>query len=307
MIWVILVIFATVLDSLRIFVDNYVSDVYFKKRLAYSQRLFYGYLGLVAAIIILAVSGSDIHSASPGIIAFLILSGLLSAASAVPYIRTLEIDDSTNLGIFIQLAPILYLILGWLFLGDTFSPMQLVAFVVILAAPLLIVLTTRKRSRHTKIKAVVYALIYVFIAVVGNLIFVIANEKSPSFVSSIGLLTLGKSLGYIAIVWSRPKWHRRFYRVLKTSKYKVLLPMFINYAISLVKDFVYRGALVFAPTVAVASAASDSTEPIVIFFMGILLTLIWPKFGREKLDKKSILTHLVATVLVVIGIVLLQM
>ena len=29
MTWIILVIFATVLDALRIFVDNYVSDVYF--------------------------------------------------------------------------------------------------------------------------------------------------------------------------------------------------------------------------------------------------------------------------------------
>lgn len=307
MIWIILVIFATILDSLRIFVDNYVSDVYFKKRLAYAQKLFYGYLGLIATIIILSISGFNIHSTSPEIIVFLIISGFLSAASAIPYIKTLEIDDSTNLGIFIQLAPIFYLVLGWFFLGNTFSPMQLVAFAVILTAPLLIILTARKRSRHTKIKAIIYALVYVFIAVVGNLIFVIANENNLNFISSIGLMTLGKSLGYIAIVWSRPKWHRRFYKVLKTSKYKVLLPMLANYTISLIKDFAYRGALVFAPTVAVASAASDSTEPIVIFFMGILLTLIWPKFGREKLDKKSILTHLVATVLVVIGIVLLQM
>jgi len=219
----------------------------------------------------------------------------------------LEIDDSVNLGIFIQLAPILYLVLGWIFLGEEFSPFQLIVFAVILAAPLLIVMTARKRSRQTKVRAVVYALAYVFIAVVGNLVFVMANEKSPSFISSIAFLTLGKAIGNIAIVWARPKWHRRFYKVLKSSKFKVLGPMATNYFVSLGKDFAYRGAMVAAPTVAVASAASDSTEPILIFFMGILLTLIWPKFGREKLDKKSIVVHLLATVLVVIGVVLLQM
>lgn len=306
MIWIILVVFATLLDSLRIFIDNYVSDVYFKKRLAFSQKLFYGFLGLITSIIILIVTGFNIQSANFGIIGLLILSGLLSALAGLPYLRTLEIDDSTNLGIFIQLAPILYLVLGWLFLGETFSPIQLIAFVFILAAPILIVLATRKRSRHTKIKAITYAFLYVFVAVIGNLVFVIANAENDSFVNSIAFLTIGKAIGSILIVWSQPRLHRRFYKVLKTSKYKVLRPIFINYLISLAKDFTYRGALVLAPTVAVASAASDSTEPIVIFFMGILLTLVWPKFGREKLDKKSILTHLAATVLVVIGIVLLQ-
>lgn len=307
MTWVVLVIFATVLDALRIFVDNYVSDVYFKKRLAFAQRLFYGYMGLAAAVIILLVIGFDFSSIDIGVIGLLVLAGLISATSTIPYIKVLEIDDSTNLGIFIQLAPVLYLILGWLFLGETFTASQLVALAIILAAPILIVLTARKRSRQTKVKAVAYALVYVFIAVVGNLVFVVANEKSPNFVTSIAFLTLGKAIGNIAIVWSRPKWHRRFYKVVKQSKYRVLMPMTANYLISLAKDFTYRGALVLAPTVAVASAASDSSEPIVIFFMGLLLTLIWPKFGREKLDRKTILTHLAATVLIVIGVVLLQM
>ena len=56
-----------------------------------------------------------------------------------------------------------------------------------------------------------------------------------------------------------------------------------------------------------ASVASDAVEPIVIFFLGLLLTLIWPKFGREKMDRKTIIVHLVATILVVVGIVLMQM
>ena len=61
-----------------------------------------------------------------------------------------------------------------------------------------------------------------------------------------------------------------------------------------------------APSVALASAASDSTTPIMIFFMGIVLTILWPNFGREKLNRKSVLVHLIATVLVVAGIILIQ-
>lgn len=304
--WLILVVLANLSDSLRIYLDNYVSDVYFKKYRTFSQKLFYGITGIIAGIIILIVTGYNFVGADYGAIGLLILSGFFSVFSSIPYLKTLELDDSTNLGIFIQLSPILYLVLGWFFLGESFSPMQLVAFAIILAAPMLIILTTRKRSRHTKIKAVFYAFLYVLIAVIGNLIFVVGNDNNTDFVSSIGFLALGKGLGDIVLIAIQPKLRRRFFTVVKKSKYKVLRPMTADYIISLIKDFTYRGALVAAPTVAIASAAADSTEPIFIFFIGIVLTLIWPNFGREKLDRKSVIIHLTATVLAVIGIILLQ-
>ena len=93
---------------------------------------------------------------------------------------------------------------------------------------------------------------------------------------------------------------------MKSIKNKVLVPLAASFSVGVIKSFAYRAALIAAPALALASAASDSIEPIVIFFMGLLLTLIWPKFGREKLQKKVILVHLVATILVVIGIVLMQ-
>ena len=117
---------------------------------------------------------------------------------------------------------------------------------------------------------------------------------------------LASGIVSLIIVYTQPAWRRRFKVVFKKNKRKIILPLFINATCSIVKSTTYRAALMLAPTVAIASAASASSEPIVIFFMGIILTLIWPKFGREKLNKKSVLVHLVATILVVVGIVLLQ-
>ncbi len=306
--WLVLVAITVIFDALRIFIDNYASDVYFKKREAVSQKLFYGYAYIFTAIIILIAVNFDFYSANYGVIGMMLVAGALSAISGIPYFRALELDDSTNLGIFIQLAPVLYLILGWFLLGETFSPLQFVAFAIILAAPILIVLTTRKRSRKIKIKAVFYAFIYVLIAVIGNIIFVKANAhvNAMNFVPEIAFVICGKGITNVLIVYCRPKWRRRFLDVLRSSHYKVLRPLVINHCVGMVKEFAYRGALATAPAVALASAASDSVEPIVIFFMGILLTLIWPKFGREKLTRKTVMVHLVATVLVVTGIIILQ-
>jgi drug/metabolite transporter (DMT)-like permease len=304
--WLAFIVAAVIFDSSRIYADNYSSDVYFKGRGAVSQKLFFAYALAIIAVILFVATGFDFAGLTITSVLLFLLSGVLSSIAGIPYYRALELDNSTNLGIFIQLAPILYLVLGWLFLGDTISPLQLLAFLIILSAPLLIFLTTRKRSRIVKLRAIAYAFLYVLIAVISNLIFVKENFTGANFVTEMALLFIGKSLGNFLILLIMPSWRRRFHSVAKSSKRKVYRPLFASLTFSLVKDFAYRAALVFAPTVALASAISDSSEPIVIFFMGILLTLICPKLGREKLNKKSVVVHLIATILVVIGVILIR-
>ena len=307
--WLILVAIAVLFDVFRIFTDNYISDVYYKGREVASQKLFSAYAKTIIGIIILIVAGFSFNDFNLGTILLLLLSGALASIAEVPYYLALGIDDSTNLGIFIQLAPIIYLIFGWFLLGETFSPLQLVAISIVLIAPILIVLTSRKRSRKVKLRAIFLAFLYVVISVTGNVLFVKVNSNSTeisTLVNEIALVILGTGLMDGLIMLALPKWRLRYRHVRKASKNKVLVPLAASFTVGVIKSFAYRTALIAAPALALASAASDSIEPIVIFFMGLLLTLIWPKFGREKLQKKVILVHLVATILVVIGIVLMQ-
>lgn len=304
--WLLFVLVTVLFESLRIFIDNYLSDYYFKGRHSVSQKQFYGIAFVIFALIFLPFTGIDFSITPPLAILFLVFAGIINSIAGIPYYKVLELDNSTNLGIFIQLSPVLYLVLGWLFLGETISPIQLVAFLIILSAPLLILLTTRKRSRKIKIKAIFYAFLYVLLAVISNLIFVKESGENITFAAAMAFLFLGKGLGNMMIMAARPRWRRRFSEVLRTSHKRILRPLFASLTLSLVKDFTYRAALILAPSVALASATSDSTEPIVIFFMGVILTIIWPNFGREKLQRKTVIVHLIATVLVVIGIILIQ-
>ena len=308
--WLFLVAIAVIFDVFRIFTDNYISDVYYKGREVASQKMFSAYGKTIASIIILIVAGFSFTEFDPTTIGLLLFSGALLSLAEIPYYLALGIEDSTNLGIFIQLSPVLYLILGWLFLGDTFSPLQLVAIAIILLAPILIVVTSRKRSRKVKLRAVFLAFIYVLVAVIGNLIFVNTNAENFDthlLIEEIAIAILGTGLTDALTMLCLPKWRTRYRHVRQKSKNKVLIPLSASLTVGLVKSFAYRAALVAAPAVALASAASDSAEPIVIFFMGVVLTLIWPNFGREKLNRKTVLVHLIATILVVIGIVLMQL
>lgn len=304
--WLIFVAIAVISDSLRIFVDNYTSDVYCKGRHAVSSKLFYGCAHIIIFGTILASTGFNFLEADGVVILFLAISGILASLAGIPYFKALELDDSTNIGIFTQLAPVFYLIIGWFFLGDTFSPTQLIAFTIILSAPFLIIFTTKRRSRKVKIRAVLHAFLYVLLAVIGNIFFVKANNGSINFLHEVSLMYFFNGIADVILISSVRKWRRRLFTVIKKSHKKVIIPMFANTCIGAIKQFTYRGALITAPALALASVAADSTEPIVIFFLGLLLTLIWPKFGREKLDKKTVLVHLIATVLVVVGVIILQ-
>ena len=309
MIWLILVLLATFLDSIRIFADNYISDTFFKGKEAASQKYFTMFAEFATAIIMMATTGFNFGNTAPYIFFLIILAGAIYTVSAIPYFKALEIEESTNLGIFIQLAPIMYLVLGWVFLNESFSPYHLIAIPVILLAPLIIVINARKNSRKVKARAVLYAFIYVLFAVVGNLIFIEINGMETNelgFIGGTAFFYIGMGISNTIIMASKPKWRKRFTNVSKKHKAKLYVPMIFSFILNVTRNLAYRYGLVLAPTVAIASAASDSAEPIIIFFLGILLTLIWPKFGREKLDRKTIITHLIATALVVIGIVLLQ-
>ena len=238
MIWLVLVGMATILDSTRIFIDNYTSDVYFKGRGAVSQKLFYGYAFLVSALILAIITKFAFNVDYLPSYALFFVSGVLAGIAGIPYLKALEIDDSTNIGIFTQLAPAFYLILGWFLLDDVFSPLQLVAIFVIMLAPLLIIFTTKKRSRKIKIKAVLYAFLYVLIAVIGNIIFVKENTAELHFLTEILFVFLGKGISDLIIVYVHPKWRRRFRFVMKSSHKKVLRPLITNSLVGFFKNII---------------------------------------------------------------------
>lgn len=304
--WLAILAIAVISDALRIFIDNYISDVYFKEKGAVSQKIVSGIVTPILGIIILIVTGFSFTEMPPIALALLLMSGVLSSVAGIPYYKALEIDDSTNIGIFFQFSPILYLIIGWIIGDEQFSIIQLLACFIILAAPLLVVITAKKRSRKVRIKAALLAFISIIFYVASGETFIQGNVDGINIFSEIGLVLITKGLSDLLIIGSRRKLRCRLAKVVKSSRRKVLFPINISIVMRVIQEFSYRIGLIIAPSVAIASAASDAVEPAVIFFMGLLLTILWPKFGREKLQKKTVLVHFIATVLVVIGIVILR-
>ena len=306
MTWLALLIISAFLTAFGIYIDNFTIDVYFKGNGANAQKVFYAFFQAILFLILLPIFGVDFNVAAPNTLILFTICGFASSVANVFYYKALEVDDATNVSIFVQLSPVLYLFFGWLFLGEFISSSQILAFFLIISAPFIIILATRKRSRKVRLRAVLYAFLYVCILVGSNLIFVKQSSPEINFGTELAFMFLGRSLGNFVLICINRKWIKRFRTVVKNTHGKVFIPLVINGSLGTVKKFCYYFALTIAPNLALASAVSDSTTPIIVFFLGLILTAIRPTFGREKLNKKAITVHAITTILVIIGIILIQ-
>ena len=304
--WLLCTAIAVFASACGIFIDNYISDYYFKGRSASAQKGFFWLPFIIIGIVCVCITGADFTNIPFYVYLIFMISGATTAIAGIFYYKALEVSDSTDFGIFTQLSPVFYLILGWAFLNQTITTHQFIAFIIILSAPILIIISTKKRSRQVRIKAILYTIINLLIDTIGTLIFVKFSDNSINFITSMGFVYIGKGIGNAIIMLTKPKWRKRYRFVVKSSHFKAYIPLFGTLVLGVVTHFAKNLALVLAPSVAVASAIMHSTKPIVIFFLGILFTLLWPKFGREKMKRKVILVHLIATIIVVIGICLIQ-
>lgn len=304
--WFLCITIAIIAGASCIFIDNFISDYYFKGKNANAQKNFFVIPFFIIGLVCLLSTGVDFVNIPFYAYILFIISGAITALGGIFYYKALEISNSTDFGIFAQLSPVFCLILGWLFLDQNITDVQIIAFLIIFSAPILIITSTKKRSRQLKLKAISYVVADVLIDAISITIFVRFNNVEVNFITEMGFVYIGKSLGNLIIMLLNPKWRKRYRYIIKSSHYKAYYALFGDLIINTINLFAKNFALVLAPSIALTSAIISSGKPLMIFFLGLLFTLLWPKFGREKMKRKVILVHLVATILVVIGICLIQ-
>jgi len=311
MLWLILVVCVAIAESLSSFIDNYITDVCFKGRKSQAQELF----GVPACLIICIITAIifPLQVVPLQVAGILILTGILNSLSFLFYYKALSDENATGAVIFLQLSPVLYFILGWFLLGEHISSTEIVAGVFILLAPLVVILSANKRSKKMEMRAATFLIMFSIIQVVANIIFVkfsgldeiALNNEIGLFATAFFLAMFGRFISDFALVCIFKSWRAKFWRVAKQFKHKLFIPMAINEIMYAAVEFALRFALIIAP-VAIVSVTANALELTITFILGIILSILWPVFGREKLKKRNILSHLAAILLAMIGIILLQ-
>ena len=312
-VWLIITLLCAVFAALASFFDNSIVDNYFNNSRPQAQKCFFGPFYAIIAILIFVLypifSGPSSFSLSSAL--FIVLSGAILSLSSIPYYFALKSENTTGTAIFFQLTPIFYLVFGALFLGEKISSLQLLAFFVLLFAPLLIIFSARRRGKKLEYKAAAFILVHLLIFTFSYIFFLLAERNASGtggeipMVLAVAFLLSGRAIFDIILILSFKKWRRDFSRIIKKSKRRVLFPLFSSAILWTSEDVMLRIAMILGQ-VAVVSAVESVVRLLAIFLFGLVFTIIWPKFGREKLDKRTVLVHFVAIIIAIFGILLVE-
>lgn len=303
MLWLFLCLYAATAWSFGAFIDNYLTDVIFKNKTPQAMKLVNGLFYLLAALGFFLFA--NIENATPLQICFLLLSGALSSLASIPYYLGLKYEEATGAAIFYQIMPVLYLIADWAIFGQNISGQQILGFLVILAAPATIIFSRKRpKSRRTEVAAALLFLLYVSVSVASGLLSTHFGE-GLSFPTMFFWYLIGRGVCDVILMAINKPWQQRFKYIWRRKRKRFLLAVLTNQLISTSAELTSRIAMILG-VAALVSVICNAAELIITFVLGIVLSLIWPRFGREKIHRHIVIAHLLATVLAVVGIIILQ-
>ena len=302
MLWLILSLFAALAWSMSMFFDNYITDELYKGKTPQGMKGINGFYIILFAFIIFAIT-------QPAMLPFwqiiiFLIAGAINSLAIIPYYLGLRSEESTSASVYFQLTPVIYLICGWAFFNEQISLQQIIGFLVIMAAPFVIIFS-RKRvaTRHLELKAASFFMFYVLLSAGSNIISTQLGGQVDHFAMIFWYL-LGRGGMDLIVYFITPKWRQRTKNVLRLRRSKLLISCFIDQALSIAGDCMSRIALILG-VAALSSVITNASMLIITFILGIILSAIWPKFGREKLHRHVIIAHLLAVALCVAGVIII--
>ncbi|MCL1876749.1 DMT family transporter [Candidatus Saccharibacteria bacterium] len=304
MIWILMVVVTALTYSISGFFDNYTVDTFCRKLNPKCMSIFYAAMEAMVCLGLFIWRGTELFQGiditAIGIFA---AAALMSVIGSVPYFFALRKDTTTENTLLWQIEPVMALVFAAILLGQMISFMQIIAFVLIIGATVLIILGSDRKRFRFRLDAGLLVLVSCVFYVLADTIFVFQARGLSIWTSIFWVMLSGVVINSLAILIIK-SWRRDFKAFWKQDRPKKFASLFFNETIYLIGRFVERFGMLIMP-LAIWKVTENILQLILTFILGIVFTLIWPKFGREKLSKKNIFHHALATGLVTVAIVLM--
>lgn len=132
--WIILSLAGVAIWGANNIIDKIFLEKYIKN--SSSATILMGLVGLLVSLSLLVFTGIPEFSTRDFLIIF--ASGLVLTLFALPYYKSLSLDDASRVVPVFQFIPIFYLLLAYIFLGESLQQKSLVGFLIVLVGSLFI-------------------------------------------------------------------------------------------------------------------------------------------------------------------------
>jgi drug/metabolite transporter (DMT)-like permease len=242
----------------------------------------------------------SVTSAGARNIALVVCSGILYMSAMLLYLQALQAEEASVVAPYFQAGPLFGYALAYLVLGETLSGRQIAGGIFILIGALTVSVRFDQGLRIFKARLAALMLPCGFAMALSGLIFKIFAVEIEFWTTTFWMFA-GEAVFGCALLLI-PFYRSEFMKMLRANTVALLSINGSNELINIGGGLGNRYALMFAPLSLVQAIGSTTT--LFVFALGVVLSLVWPKLGREDLSGRELLQKGIAAVLVAFGVAL---
>jgi uncharacterized membrane protein len=304
--WLIFAFSGPVLWAISVHLDKYLVDRFFKDSNVAVLLVFTAWIGLLLLPFIWFYE-PNVTAPGAASIAVIMLSGILYMGAMLFYLRALQAEEASVVAPFFQASPLFGYGLAYLVLGETLSGRQIAGGVLIIAGALFVSLklgpfgsADAPTGGRFKARLAVLMLACGFALAVSALIFKIFAIRTEFWTTTFWMF-VGEAL-FGAGLLSVRAYRTQFFMLLRSNTAALLSINASNELINLGGGLGSRYALLFAPLSIVQAIGSTTT--LFVFLFGVLLSIAFPRLGREGLSGRELAQKGIAALSVAVGVAL---
>ena len=297
--WFLLALVAPVLWSIINHIDKYILGKYQGGRGIGALLIFSSLSSIMVLPFLAFFFGSEILNLSFSDSLTLFAVGFLSASAFYFYLKAMDIEEASVVIPLFQFDPVFGFILGFLIIGESLSLSQLLPAILILTG---IILLSLEIDIENKIKFKKKVLLLVG---ASSLLFALSGvlfkklALVDSFWISIFWQYVGLTVFGVLVLIFHKKFRKDFVDMFSASNFKILSLNVLSEILYILGALANNFALLIAPVALVFVV--NSYQPLFVFIIGVLLTIMMPTFVSEKISRKHLLHKSICIIIIFIG------
>jgi len=299
--WLLLAFCGPVSWAVSTHIDKYLVDRYFRDSDTAVLMLFTALAGVALLPPIWWIEPA-IFNPTLASIAVMTVSGILYMGAMLFYLRAIQSEEASVVAPLFQASTLFTFLLGYLFLHERLGAIQLLGGGLIVAGALGLSFQGGFRMRGFKLRLILLMLAATFVLALSTVLFKFFAVRDDFWTTTFWTF-VGEGLFGIALL-ARGSYRRQFVTLFRRNPGAVAGINAANELINLGAGLAVRYAALLAP-VALVSAIS-STTTFFVFATGILLTLFFPKLGREDISAGNLTRKALGAILIAAGVLLIE-
>jgi drug/metabolite transporter (DMT)-like permease len=299
--WLLYAFSGPLLWAISTHIDKFLVDKYFRHSDTAVLMVFTAFLGVIALPVIWLFDPKVL--ALPWLATgVMTVSGVLYMGAMLFYLRAIQSEEASVVAPLFQANTLFTFALGLIFLHEMPSWPQLLGAGLVVVGALGLSLDKKLHFGSFKLRLVLLMCGATFVLALSSVVFKFFAVQDE-FWSTTFWTFAGEGL-FGAGILLVPKYRKQFVTLFRKNPGAVIGVNAANELINLGGGLGVRYASLLAPVALVSAISATST--FFVFLFGILLTVFFPKFGREDLSARNVYQKAAGGLLIMAGVATMQ-